>query len=273
MLYEKSLIDISNQQNLPVTPQAMSIEFQNVTLAYANRIIFHNFNAEIKAGEFIGIFGPNGSGKSSLLKSILGLFPTTRGNILVLGKKVERGHIRIGYLPQIRQTVLNNQLSGRMYLLASLNGFQWGLSFLKKNQRNEIVDWAIEIVEANSFIHRPFIQLSGGERQRLLLAQALLDRPKIILLDEPLAHLDPHYQESLIALVQRIRSQLNATILFTSHDVNPLLSNINRALYLSHGKIALGSVDEIISSKKLSELYDTKMEVIRYKDRLLIINK
>jgi len=249
-----------------------AIEFKNLTLAYRNLTIFHNFTAQIAAGEFIGIFGPNGAGKSSLLKAILGILKPTQGEILVLGNTTQRGHTHIGYVPQTRQNFINNQLNGRTRLTATLNGFKWGLPLLTAKQQQEI-EWAIHIVEAERFIDRPFAQLSGGERQRLLLAQALLGHPKILLLDEPLSNLDPRSQENLIGLIQRIRTKLNITVLFTSHDVNPLLNIMDKVLYIARGKAVIGTADEIITSEKLSQLYEIEIEVIKHQQRLLVISK
>lgn len=249
-----------------------AIELKNLTLAYRDLTIFRNFTAEIATGEFIGIFGPNGAGKSTLLKAILGILKPVQGEILIFGDTVQRGHTHVGYVPQTRQTLINNQLSGRARLTATLNGFKWGLPLLTKKQRDEI-NWAIHIVGAENFVDRPFAQLSGGERQRLLLAQALLGHPKILLLDEPLSNLDPRYQEALIELIQHIRTKLNITVLFTSHDVNPLLNIMDKVLYIARGKAVIGPVSEIITSKKLSELYEVDIEVIEYQQRLLVISK
>lgn len=248
-----------------------NIALNNLNLTYSDRVIFRNFNADIERGEFIGIFGPNGAGKSSLLRAILGLLPPAGGTISVLGKPARRGNAAIGYIPQIREMIAGNHLSGRTRITASRNGFKWGIPLLNKQQKLEI-EWALTLVEAQDCADRPFSQLSGGERQRLLLAQALLDHPQILLLDEPLTNLDPHHQETLIELVQRIRSQLNVTVLFTAHDVNPLLNVMNRVIYLAHGNAAIGPVEEVITSKKLSWLYGTPIEVVQYQQQLFVIN-
>lgn len=248
-----------------------NITLNNLTLAYRDRIIFSDFNAAIERGEFIGIFGPNGAGKSSLLRAILGLLPPTNGTITVLGKPAKRGNPAIGYIPQTREMITGNHLSGRARITASRNGFKLGLPLLNKQQKLEI-EWALTLVEAHDYADRPFSQLSGGERQRLLLAQALLDHPQILLLDEPLTNLDPHHQETLIELIQRIRCQLNVTVLFTAHDVNPLLNVMNRVIYFAHGNAAIGPVEEIITSKKLSWLYGTPIEVVQYQQQLFVIN-
>lgn len=252
--------------------EPFAIVASNITLAYDQQPILRNFNAEIKYGEFIGVFGPNGAGKSTLLKSLLGLKKPIGGNLLVLNKPVRRGHPAIGYLPQMRNQVSHFQYSGRAVISAAIAGYRWGLPYLTKEQQQE-VERVIDLVEANHYADRAYRTLSGGERQRLLLAKALLDNPKILLLDEPLANLDPRYQESLIELIQSLQQRLQITVLLTAHDVNPLLGVMNRVLYLANGNAALGTVQQVITSEQLSKIYQVPIEVIQHQDRLFVVSK
>lgn len=249
-----------------------SIEFKKLSLAYGQRSIFHNFTAEIKNGEFIAILGANGAGKSTLLRAILGLVPISQGEILLFNQLVQQGSALIGYMPQVRQNLVASSLSGMAWLSANLNGFKWGLPILLARQKQELAR-VVELVKAEKLMQRPYALLSGGERQRLLLAQALLNKPKILLLDEPLMNLDPYYQENLVALINSIRLELGITVLFTSHDINPLLSSVDRVLYLAEGKAVIGLVNEIITSEKLSALYNKAIHVIHYEQQIFVINK
>jgi zinc/manganese transport system ATP-binding protein len=248
-----------------------AIEFKQLSLAYGQRCIFQNFTATIRSGEFVAILGANGAGKSTLLRSILGLITPSQGSISLFGQAVHKGAAFIGYMPQIRQNI-STSLSAYAWLAANLNGYQWGLPVLKAKQTEEI-QRVVQLVKAEKIISRPYNLLSGGERQRLLLAQALLNKPKILLLDEPLMNLDPYYQATLVSLIDDIRLQYGITILFTSHDINPLLTSVDRVLYLAKGKAVIGLVDEIINSKKLSELYGLDIQVIQHEQQLFVINK
>lgn len=174
-------------------------------------------------------------------------------------------------MPQMRQNN-NNNLSAYAWLGANLKGYQWGLPFLNSKKKQEL-QRVIHLVNAETIAHRPYNRLSGGERQRLLLAQALLNKPKILLLDEPLMNLDPHYQAALVHLINTIRLDYGMTILFTSHDINPLLTSVDRVLYLAKGHAVIGLVNEIINSKKLSELYGMDIDVIQHEQQLFVINK
>ena len=248
------------------------IELKNLTLRYPEQEIFADFSASVACGEFIGIFGPNGAGKSTLLRAILGLIQPGIGEILVFGKKAQCGCSAIGYVPQFQQHLSTNNLTGRVYISATINGFNWGLPLLNK-QRREQVDRVIDLVKAQKYIDRPFVQLSGGEKKRIVLAQALLNHPKILLLDEPLSGLDPGQQGKMIDLIQNLRKELNMTVLFTAHDLNPLLNVMTNIFYLAAGRALVGAVSEVVTSSKLSGLYGSPIEVIKSDDHVFVIHK
>jgi zinc/manganese transport system ATP-binding protein len=249
-----------------------AIQFNGLTLRFDNRVIIHDFSASLAQGEFIGIFGPNGAGKSTLLRSILGLIQIDAGQILLFDKTIRRGHSAIGYMPQFRQHPAANRLTGRSYITATVNGFHWGLPIINKSQRAQIEE-VIQLTDIEKFVDRPYAQLSGGERQRISLAEALLNQPKILLLDEPLSGLDPGQQEKMVSLIKSIQKQLNITVLFTAHEVNPLLKAMDRIIYLAQGKAAMGNVEDVITSEKLSWLYNAPIEVIRIENQLFVIHK
>jgi len=263
---------MTDSQTAPIK-KGEALRFVALSLAYGSRVIFSNFNATIRQGEFIAILGANGAGKSTLLRAILGLVPSQSGQIRVFGKKpVRKGSSLVGYMPQTRQPWMDSALSAYAWLSAQLNGFKWGIPWLNRAQKQEI-DRVVALVNAEPILHKAYALLSGGERQRLLLAQALLNRPQLLLLDEPLMNLDPYYQETLVTLVNRIRLELGITILLTSHDINPLLSSVSRVLYLAKGNAALGSVAEVITSQKLSELYNRDIQVIEHEKKRFVVNK
>src|SRR6202030_4133344 len=127
------------------------------------------------------------------------------------------------------------------------------------------VDRALDLVGASDLARRPLAETSGGERQRLLLAQALVGHPRLLLLDEPLISLDPHYQGDVVALAKSLQGELGITILFSAHELNPLLGALDRVLYLGRGQAALGTVDEVITRTVLSRLYGSEIDVVRVK--------
>jgi zinc/manganese transport system ATP-binding protein len=248
-----------------------AIEMDRVTLARAGRMVLSDVSVAIRPGEFIGVFGPNGAGKTTLLHAILGLLRPSAGEIKVLGAPPARGNPAAAYLPQQRTSVADLRLRGWDVVGSALHGERWGLPLMGRAGRRE-VDRAIATVEAQTLAPRPLCELSGGELQRLLLAQALLGKPKLLLLDEPLLSLDPHFQQATVALVKRIQQAEHITVLFTAHEVNPLLDVMDRVLYLGQSRAALGTVDEVITSNVLSRLYGTPIEVLHVNGRILVVS-
>ena len=248
-----------------------AIELERVTLARGERVVLSEVTLAIHRGEFIGVFGPNGAGKTTLLQAILGLLKPVTGALCVLGARPARGNPKAGYLPQQRASVADLRLRGWDFVASALCGERWGLPVYGRAGR-AAVDRAIETVEARSLAARALCELSGGELQRLLLAQALLGAPQLLLLDEPLLSLDPHFQRAIITLVKRIGRERAITVLFTAHELNPLLEAMDRVLYLGQGRAALGTVEEVITGPVLSRLYGSPIEVVRVGDRLLVVS-
>ena len=247
-----------------------AIELRNLTLRRGDRTTLSDVNAVIGEGEFIGVFGPNGAGKTTLLRAILGLLRPAVGEIRVFGQLPLNGSSIIGYLPQRSATVTNLKLQGWDFVASAYNGHRWGLPILGAAGK-KAVSAALEIVEAEELASRPVSEISGGELQRLRLAQSLLGQPRLLLLDEPLISLDPHYQRSVVDVVKRIQRTLGITVLFTAHEINPLLGAMDRVLYLGHGRAVLGEVDEVMTSDVLSRLYGSSIEVLHVKNRIIVV--
>ena len=250
--------------------EGSAIELDRVTITRGARTVLADVSAAIRPGEFIAVLGPNGAGKTTLLQAILGLLPPTAGEIRIFGAKPRRGDRAAGYLPQQRTAVADLPLRGWDFVASALNGERWGLPLIAREGRRE-VDQALETVAARNLARRPLRELSGGELQRLLLAQALLGKPRLLLLDEPLISLDPHFQQAVVALVKQIQQGRGITVLFTAHDLNPLLGAVDRVLYLGHGRAALGTVDEVITDAVLSDLYQMPIEVLRVNGRIVVV--
>ena len=253
-----------------MTPMS-AIELTGVTLARADRVVLSDVSVTIRPGEFVGVFGPNGAGKTTLLHAVLGLIRPAAGELRVLGKAAGRGNPDAGYLPQRHGQATDLRLRGWDFVASALRGERWGLALAGRSSGHEI-ERVLATVEAEALATRPLTELSGGELQRLLLAQALLGQPKLLLLDEPLVSLDPHFQATIVALVKRIQQTEGITILFTAHDPNPLLGAMDRVLYLGQGHATLGTVDEVITGEVLSRLYGTPIEVLRVNQRFVVVS-
>jgi zinc/manganese transport system ATP-binding protein len=217
------------------------------------------------------VLGSNGAGKTTLMRAILGLARLSHGTIDVLGRPVARGNPAIGYMPQVRASLAERRLRGRDFVACAVHGHRWGLPLMDRAAHRE-VDAALDTVGAVQLASRPLAELSGGERQRLLLAQCLLGKPRLLLLDEPLISLDPHHQRSVVELVRRVQRELRITVLFSAHELNPLLGALDRVLYLGNGGAALGTVDEVITAPVLSRLYGSPIDVMRLDGRIFVMS-
>ena len=247
------------------------VDLSRVSLSLGGRSILSDVSFALEAGEFVGLLGANGAGKTTLLKAILGLLPLTAGEIRVFGLPASRGHAAIGYMPQGRAALPWMKLSSRAFVGSAAGSRRWGSLYLSAAEWRE-VDWALDMVGAGALTHRPLAELSGGERQRLLLAQALLGHPRLLLLDEPLIHLDPRHQQGVVDLVRSLQKSMNLTVLFAAHELNPLLGALDRVLYLGHGLAALGTVDEVMTSEVLSRLYGAAIDVVRINGRIFVMS-
>ncbi|HEX2738421.1 MAG TPA: ATP-binding cassette domain-containing protein, partial [Acidimicrobiia bacterium] len=133
------------------------------------------------------------------------------------------------------------------------------------------VDRAIAAVEAQQFADAPIGVLSGGEQQRLRVAQAIVGDPQVLLCDEPLLSLDLAHQRGVSQLINGQRERSNAAVVFVTHEINPILPFVDRVLYLVGGRWAIGTPDEVLTSETLSALYDTTVDVLRIRDRIVVV--
>jgi zinc/manganese transport system ATP-binding protein len=252
-------------------PGLSAIVFQGISVALGGRRVLDGVDLAIEGGELVGVLGANGSGKTTLMRVVLGLVAPDTGTVRVLGGPTARGNPAIGYMPQTRTLATSHRLSGWTFVAGAAGGHRWGLPILSAEARRN-VEWAIDSVGGTPFARRMLTELSGGERQRLLLAQALLGRPRLLLLDEPLISLDPHHQRSVLELVRRIQRELGITVLLSAHELNPLLDLVDRVLYLGNGHAALGTVEEVINGPTLSRLYGAEIEVLHHNGRIFVMS-
>jgi zinc/manganese transport system ATP-binding protein len=248
-----------------------SIALQGVRLKLGTRVILADASLAIGEAEFIGVLGANGAGKTTLMRAILGLLRPERGRIEVLGSPAARGNPAVGYMPQSRAAIGALRLTGWEFVAGVLDGHRLGLPIAGRAGRAE-VDRVLDLVGARALARRPLAETSGGERQRLLLAQTLIGRPRLLLLDEPLISLDPHHQASVVELVRALQRELRVTVLFSAHELNPLLGALDRVLYLGRGEAALGSVEAVITAPVLSRLYGAEIEVVRLGGHIFVMS-
>ena len=232
-------------------------------------IVWSEVSVTVTKGEFAAILGPNGSGKTTLLQVLLGELALAHGSALVLGMPPGAPKSEIGYLPQRRHFDPGSRIRGIDLVRLGLDGTRWGLPLRRAGA--EQVDEALDLVGAAGYARRPIGRLSGGEQQRLLIAQALVSRPRLLLLDEPLDSLDLPNQTAVAALLARICRQQQVTVLLVAHDVNPLLPYLDRVVYFGAGRALAGPPRQVITAEALSRLYGAPIEVLRTADGRLVV--
>jgi zinc/manganese transport system ATP-binding protein len=246
------------------------VQFKDATLEYHDRRVWSDLHLTVEAPSFVAILGPNGSGKTSLLRVILGLTPLSTGTVSVLGAAPRRGNPGIGYIPQHQTFDRDLPLRGRDLVGLGVDGHRWGIG-RPSARRARVVQEAIESVEAAAYADAPIGRLSGGEQQRLRIAQALVGDPQLLLCDEPLASLDLHHQQEITGLIDGWHRRTGRTVLFVTHDVNPILRVADRVLYLAPGRWAMGTPDEVLKTETLSQLYATPVDVLRVRGRVVVV--
>jgi zinc/manganese transport system ATP-binding protein len=250
-----------------------AVRFEKAQARLGGRTVWNDVSLCIRQGEFAAVLGPNGAGKSTLLKAILGLLPLSTGSASVFGRRPGEGNPLIGYLPQRRSFDGAARIRGVDIVRLGLDGARWGVPLPGKASaatRRRVAE-AIDLVGASAYAERAIGRLSGGEQQRLLIAQALVRRPKLLLLDEPLDSLDLPNQVAVASLVQRICSDQGVAVMLVAHDVNPILPYLDRVVYFAGQTAVEGAPREVITSETLSRLYAAPIEVLETSDGRLVV--
>ena len=248
-----------------------AVELTGAAVQLGGNTIWADATLEIGAGEFVAVLGPNGAGKSTLLQVLLGVLPLSAGTASVLGLPPGTTKREIGYLPQRHAFDASTRIRGVDLVRLGLDGHRWGLPRPGRRAERRRVEEAVALVGAQAYARRAIGECSGGEQQRLLIAEALVARPRMLFLDEPLDSLDLPNQTAVAALLDEICRAEQMTILLVAHDVNPLLAHLDRVVYIARGQVLSGPPEQVIASDTLSELYQSPIEVLHTSDGRLVV--
>ena len=252
------------------TGAAEILTVDGVSVSLAGRQILDNVSFTIGPGQFTGLIGPNGAGKTTLLRVILGLQRPTAGSVAILGRPRSRRNPSIGYVPQKVLLDPDMPMRARDLVALGLDGHRFGIPLGSRARRDAVAEM-LDAVDAERFADARVGNLSGGEQQRVLIAHALISRPQLLLLDEPLANLDIGSVQEIISLLARIAATQQVAVLLSAHEMNPLLPVMDRIVYLAGGRAASGTTAEVVQAEVLSRLYGQHVDVLHVHGRVLVV--
>jgi len=250
------------------TGEILSVE--GISVRLSGREVLRQVSFAIRPGELTGLIGSNGSGKTTLFRTILGLQPAGAGRVLIDGRPRSRRNSLIGYVPQKFLLDPDMPLRARDLVGLGLDAHRLGIP-LPSRARRARIDEMLQAVDAGAFADSRVGLLSGGEQQRVLIAHALIARPKLLLLDEPLANLDLRAGREVVELLAGIAKERGVAVLISAHEMNPLLPVLDRIVYLAAGRAASGTTAEVVRADVLSELYGSHVDVLNVHGRVLVV--
>lgn len=244
---------------------------EDLSVSLSGRPVLKNVSFSLYAGRVTGLIGPNGAGKTTLLRVLLGLVRPSSGRVSLPAGPPGRARRLLGYVPQKIALEPDVPLRARDLVALGLDGHRFGVQ-LPSAARRATVDAMLTAVNATGFAEARVGQLSGGEQQRVMIAHALMSKPRVLLLDEPLANLDISSSHEVVALLARIARENRMAVMVSAHDMNPLVPVTDRIVYLAGGRAVTGTTDQVVRTETLSELYGHPVEVIRAQGRLLVVS-
>lgn len=267
---------ITRKALTPFRASGVAIEADHAATRRGGQTVWREVSFKTVEGTFVALLGPNGAGKSTLLHVLLGQLPLSSGRVSVFGRPPGAANTEIGYLPQRRSFDSSIRIRGVDLVRLGLDGNRWGLPlpFLNRDREREAeerVREAIALVSAEAYGERAIGELSGGEQQRLLIAQALVAKPKLLMLDEPLDSLDLPNQAAVAALLGQICREQHVGVLLVAHDINPILPYLDQVIYLAGGTSISGRPEEVVTSDTLSRLYGVPIETLRTSDGRIVV--
>jgi len=254
----------------PAGGEAPILEVEGVCVRLGGREILRDVGFRVGAGEFTGLIGSNGAGKTTLFRVILGLQSATAGRVLIAGHPRSRRNPLIGYVPQKFLLDPDAPLRARDLVGLGLDAHRLGFP-LPSAKRTALIEEMLDAVDARAFADARVGNLSGGEQQRVLIGHALISRPRLLLLDEPLANLDLASGHEIVALLSRISREQQIAVLISAHEMNPLLPVMDRIVYMAAGRAASGTTEEVVRAEVLSDLYGHPVEVLHVHGRVLVV--
>lgn len=249
-----------------------ALEIKDLTVAYNHRPVLEDVTLSVPRGTMVGIVGPNGGGKSTLLKAVLGLVPSERGKVEILGRVVDRRSRRlVGYVPQREDvdwsfpvSAFDVVMMGRVPTLGFLRG--------PSSTDRELVWRALETVGMAASAEKRIKEFSGGQQQRIFLARALAQGAELLFLDEPVSGVDAPSQHEVFDLLRGLRRQ-GKTVIVTTHDLSCVTERFDLVLLLNRRAVAFGGPEEVFTPELLNETYQSHLMILKAGDRTIAMEE
>lgn len=237
------------------------VRLDNIWVHYNGTPALEGVTLSVESGDFLGIIGPNGGGKSTLLRVILGLVKPSKGTVTVLGSPASENHEGIGYVPQYAVLDREFPISVLQVVLMARYHRGWFRGKYKEGDKKVALE-ALQTTGMTDFADRQIGQLSGGQQQRVLIARALATRPKLLLLDEPTASIDPDMQAEFYLLLESLKKEM--AIVMVSHDVTAISIYVDKVACLNRQLVYHGSKD--MSAEAMEAAYKCPIQLIAHGD-------
>lgn len=240
------------------------VSARGLSVGYQGKPQWSGVDFQLQHGEFAAVIGPNGSGKSTLLKGLTGQVGVISGELKIDGLNVYEGRRKIGYVPQRRNLDQDTVITAREFALLPHRARRLiNRSNEERRASERLVEESLGSLGIADLADRSISTLSGGQLQRVYIAQALSQRPELLLLDEPLSNLDIRASAQLAKSVSELVRGRGVGVMLVAHDLNPLLPYLDKVLFVANGRVVCGYPDEVLTTERLSDLFELPVEVVR----------
>ena len=239
----------TTNNNLP------AVSVKDCTVAYGSNVVLEHVSFDVFQGQVAAIIGPNGSGKTTIMRAILGLVPVAAGEIRIFGKHFHAVRDLVGYVPQRFDFDRNFPLTVREFM---------DLARHEHCPRSRIKEMIVEVGLSPSALEARLGSLSGGQLQRVLIAQAILNNPKILMLDEPSSGIDIAGEENFQEVIEHLNTRHETTVLLVSHDIAMVSSLVDNVICVNKKLLCYGPPRTALTERKISELFGPRVDIYEH---------